>query len=119
MFYRALHTISTSRYRLSARRFIFDLFDIALDQDTAQQLVDSARTLALGPAKPQISAGRRRAMSVLFAAPKQHASGSDEEEEGTHVTNRAGTKRSNLPPELCLRPRDTIVGFGDVPEASP
>ena len=47
MFYRALHMISTSRYRLPVRRYVFDLFDIDLDGDVLRQLEESAKTLAL------------------------------------------------------------------------
>jgi hypothetical protein len=119
VFYRALHTVSTSRYRLPVRRFIFDLFDIPLDQETVQQLADCGRTLVLGSEKmkPPTSAGRRRAMSVLFAAPKAHPSGSDEEEEGAAATKP--TKKGNAPPVVCLEPRTMIKGFdGEEDESS-
>ena len=112
MFYRALHIISTSRYRLPVRRFIFDLFDIPLDPETVTALTDSSRTLVMGPAKPP-AAGRRRAMSVLFAAPKAQAQGSDDEEETGLATHRPGAKKTHAPPTVSLRPKSTIQGFGE------
>ncbi|KAI0036452.1 Rapamycin-insensitive companion of mTOR, N-term-domain-containing protein [Vararia minispora EC-137] len=111
MFYRALHIVSTSRYRLPVRRFIFDLFDIPLDQDSVQQLSECARTLAMGHVKVPTSTGRRRAMSVLFAAPKAHPSGSDEEEDGALGTHRPNAKKANAPPVVSLEPKTTIKGF--------
>ncbi|VDC00682.1 unnamed protein product [Peniophora sp. CBMAI 1063] len=118
MFYRALHIISTSRYRLPVRRFIFDLFDIQLDPDNVAGLADASRTLVMGPAKPP-AAGRRRAMSVLFAAPKAQAQGSDDEEDTGLATHRPGAKKGHAPPTVSLRPKSTIQGFGEaLPEES-
>ena len=45
MFYRALHTISTQKFRLPVRRYIFDLFSIELDADVVRQLAESAVAL--------------------------------------------------------------------------
>ncbi|KAI0052718.1 hypothetical protein FA95DRAFT_1553382 [Auriscalpium vulgare] len=119
MFYRALHTISTSRYRLPVRRFILDLFDIDLDLDIVKQLAECAKELALPPAavepeepaevKSEPAPGRSRAKSVLFAArPRWHASESDEEEDGPPPK-----ALQNAPPVMNLRPQSMVVGFGD------
>lgn len=113
MFYRALHIISTSRYRLPVRRFIFDLFDIPLDPENVAALAEAARTLVMGTAKPP-TAGRRRAISVLFAAPKAQAQGSDDEEDTGLATHRPGMKKGHAPPTVSLRPKSTIQGFGEV-----
>ena len=45
MFYRALHTISTQKYRLPVRRYVFDLFNIELDADVVRLLAESAVAL--------------------------------------------------------------------------
>lgn len=103
--------VSTSRYRLSVRRFIFELFEITLDKDTVQQLDECARALVPSQTKPPASAGRRRAMSVLFAAPKAHASESDEEEDGGAKSHRPGGKKANATPAVCLNPHTVIRGF--------
>ncbi|KAI9458810.1 Rapamycin-insensitive companion of mTOR, N-term-domain-containing protein [Russula earlei] len=106
MFYRALHMISTSRYRLPVRRYVFDLFDIDLDEDVLRQLGDSAKSLALSASEAVSAQPNSRVVSVLFAAPRTHASGSDEEDEGSPVPQHG-------PPVISLRPRSTIVGFTD------
>ena len=56
MFYRALHTISTQKYRMPVRRYIFDLFNVDLDADFVRKLSDCAISLrapraqdAIGP----------------------------------------------------------------------
>ena len=53
MFYRALHTISSQKYRLPVRRYIFDLFNVELDADVVKKLTDCAISLrtphAVGP----------------------------------------------------------------------
>ena len=105
MLYRALHMISTSRYRLPVRRYIFDLFDIDLDGDVLRQLGESAKALALPASEAAPSQPNSRVVSVLFAAPRTHASESDEEDEVPPVPQHA--------PVMSLRPRSTIVGFRD------
>ncbi|KAF8272211.1 Rapamycin-insensitive companion of mTOR, N-term-domain-containing protein [Lactarius quietus] len=95
-FYRALHTISTSRYRLPVRRYVFDLFDIDLDEDVLRQLEESAKALVLPASQSAPSQPNGRVVSVLFAAPRAHGSESDGEDELRH-----------------LRPKSTIVGFRD------
>lgn len=105
-FYRALHTISTSRYRLPVRRFVFDLFDIDLDEDVLRQLEESAKTLVLPASKSAPSQPNGRVVSVLFAAPRAHGSESDGEDESPPVPQ-------HCPPVISLRPKSTIVGFRD------
>ena len=105
MLYRALHMISTSRYRLPVRRYVFDLFDIDLDGDVLRQLGELAKALALPASEAAPSQPNSRVVSVLFAAPRTHASESDEEDEVPPVPQHA--------PVMSLRPRSTIVGFTD------
>ena len=59
LFYRALHTISTQRYRLPVRRYIFDLFDIQLDADAVRGLSAYANTVSSQPAVTQRDKGER------------------------------------------------------------
>ncbi|KAI0061413.1 hypothetical protein BV25DRAFT_1900415 [Artomyces pyxidatus] len=105
MFYRALHMLSTSRYRLPVRRYVFDLFDIDLDPDVVKQLGECSKTLL---APPSASSPPSRVVSVLFAARRSHASESDEEED-----IQAHRPMENAPPVMSLRPKSMIVGFGD------
>ncbi|KAI0004603.1 Rapamycin-insensitive companion of mTOR, N-term-domain-containing protein [Russula compacta] len=106
MFYRALHMISTLRYRLPVRRYIFDLFDIDIDEDVLCQLGECATALALPASEAVPPPPHGRVVSVLFAAPRAHASGSDEEDEVPPVPQHGA-------PVISLRPRSTIVGFRD------
>ncbi|KAI0252434.1 Rapamycin-insensitive companion of mTOR, N-term-domain-containing protein [Lactifluus subvellereus] len=106
VFYRALHMISTSRYRLPVRRYVFDLFDIDLDEDVLRQLCESEKTLALAVSKAAPPKPNARVVSMLFAAPRTHATESDEEDEPPPVPQHG-------PPVISLRPRSTIVGFSD------
>ena len=106
MFYRALHMVSTSRYRLPVRRYVFDLFDIDLDEDVLRQLTESAKTLALPASEAAPPQQNSRVVSVLFAAPRTHASESDGEDEVPPVPQHG-------PPVISLRPRSTVVGFTD------
>lgn len=106
VFYRALHTISTSRYRLPVRRYVFDLFDIDLDEDVLRQLGESAKTLVCPASNSAPSQPNGRVVSVLFAAPRAHGSESDEEDEPSPVPQHG-------PPVISLRPKSTIVGFRD------
>jgi len=47
MYFRALHAIMTGRYRLSTRKFIFDLFDFQLDSGLVKQLHSMAEVLVM------------------------------------------------------------------------
>lgn len=105
MFYRALHMISTSRYRLPVRRYVFDLFDIDLDGDVLRQLDESALALALPVSEAAPPQQNCRVVSVLFAAPRAHAAESDEEDEVPPLPQHA--------PVISLRPKSTVVGFTD------
>jgi rapamycin-insensitive companion of mTOR len=96
--------ISTSRYRLPVRRYVFDLFDIDLDEDVLRQLCELEESLALPVSKAAPPQSNTRVVSVLFAAPRTHATESDEEDEPPPVPQHG-------PPVISLRPRSTVVGF--------
>jgi rapamycin-insensitive companion of mTOR len=96
--------ISTSRYRLPVRRYVFDLFDIDLDEDVLRQLCELEESLALPASKAAPPQSNPRVVSVLFAAPRTHATESDEEDEPPPVSQHG-------PPVISLRPRSTVVGF--------
>ncbi|KAI0073477.1 hypothetical protein K474DRAFT_1666532 [Panus rudis PR-1116 ss-1] len=51
MLFRALHTISSQRYRLPVRRYILDLFNVDLDEDVVGKLVECEQELRLPPPK--------------------------------------------------------------------
>jgi rapamycin-insensitive companion of mTOR len=98
--------ISTSRYRLPVRRYVFDLFDIDIDEDVLCQLSELEKALVLPASKAAPSKSNTRVVSVLFAAPRTHATESEEEDEPPPIPQ-------HCPPVISLRPRSTIVGFRD------
>jgi len=49
LFYRALDTISTQRYRLAVRRYILELFDIRLNADTVKALSEFGNSTRTQP----------------------------------------------------------------------
>jgi hypothetical protein len=55
LYYRALHTISTQRYRLPVRRYVMELFDVRLDPSVVATLSSIAKSLA--SAQPATSPG--------------------------------------------------------------
>lgn len=112
MFYRALDMISTSRYRLPVRRFIIDLFDVPLDPQVVQQLVEYSRTLKAVPSKSPKRAPNSRVVSVLFPPPRHNESESDEEDEMPKAQVQRPKGKDDAP-VISLRPAIQIVGFGD------
>ncbi|KAG8875681.1 hypothetical protein FRB97_004816 [Tulasnella sp. 331] len=52
LYYRALHVISTQRYRLPVRRYILDLFDIELDADVMATISGLQKSLYQPPLPP-------------------------------------------------------------------
>lgn len=66
LYYRALHVISTQRYRLPVRRYILDLFDFELDSDVMTTICSLQKSLYQPPLPPPpifVSMGRDRAES--------------------------------------------------------
>ncbi|KAF8578071.1 hypothetical protein K439DRAFT_1395907 [Ramaria rubella] len=59
LYYRALHTISTQRYRLPVRRYILELFDIPLDADTVKALSMYGNAVSSQPAAARKERGER------------------------------------------------------------
>jgi hypothetical protein len=62
MYFRALHAITTGRYRLSTKKFIFDLFDFQLDSGLVKQLNGMADVLVMDEQDVYVEEllGRRR-----------------------------------------------------------
>lgn len=108
MFYRALHVISSQRYRLPVRRYILDLFNIDLDEEVVKRLSEHASNLKLKTGVGDATTRVSRAMSIVGRPAKnRRISESDEEsmsedDGATEITNR---------PVLNLRPQSRIIGF--------
>jgi len=112
MFYRALHTISTQRYRLPVRRYIVDLFNQELNQELVNALNDAQSRLKASPSydPPQTDTLR---MSIFGRVSKpRRASESDEsDEDGDLDTSALQTAPIKEQPTITLQPLKKVVGF--------
>lgn len=113
MLYRALHMISTQRYRLPVRRYIVDLFTQEFDEDLMARLSDSAKRLKASPSyKPPKTDTIR--MSVFGRLGKsRRAAESDESDMEDAIDTPAALTTAPQPNHkpLALRPKVHIVGF--------
>ena len=116
MFYRALHTISSQKYRMPVRRYIFDLFNIDLDADVVKQLSDCAIALrvpltapeAAGPSPAQ-EKPRETVVPTFQSRPARPVvSESDDEESDDEEEVTAKKPRA---PVMSLRPKSRVIGF--------
>ena len=108
MFYRALHAISSQKYRLPVRRYILDLFNIELNEDVVKKLGEHASRLRMKTASREARARASRAMSILGRPARQrHVSESDDES----VSEDEEVPEIKKHPVLNLRPQSRIVGF--------
>jgi len=107
-FYRALHIISTQRYRLPVRRYILDLFNIQLDAELVQALSDCAKSLRATPSPKTSDQTPNRVVSMFgrLGRPRR-ASESDEDEDELDMRESLVEKQ----PAISLRPVSVITGF--------
>jgi len=114
VFYRALHAISSQRYRLPVRRFILDLFDIELSTETIRALSESASELAVPtvpkPA-PNTRRGRLARVVSVIGRPAHGRWGDSDEEESLNSEEEEVEVVTSEKPVINLRPQSTIRGF--------
>jgi rapamycin-insensitive companion of mTOR len=118
MLFRALHIISTSKYRQPVRRYILDLFDLELNGDTVAALaawgkrLRSPDTPGVGQAQKSSRLENPRAFSIY--RPRRAKDMDDEsdssDEEGMAASAPPTRKRA---PVVTLRPMSRIIGFKD------
>ncbi|EPQ54453.1 hypothetical protein GLOTRDRAFT_116357 [Gloeophyllum trabeum ATCC 11539] len=108
MFYRALHTISTHRYRLPVRRYILDLFDVELDYDLAKQLSRHAESLQAPPTDDRSTTTCSSRVVSVLGIPGRTRRGSDSDEEDLEEVAEVPVP---VEPVMNLRPLSRIVGF--------
>jgi rapamycin-insensitive companion of mTOR len=115
MFYRAMHVISTHKCRLPVRRYILDLFDVALDGDLVTALADTAVQLQQPSANNATSPTSRnkptrpmnpRVFSVIGRKRRQDDSDEDDESDDDGFEKILPQR-----PVMRLRPMSRIVGF--------
>ncbi|KAH9889877.1 Rapamycin-insensitive companion of mTOR, N-term-domain-containing protein [Cubamyces lactineus] len=115
MFYRALHTISSQKYRQPVRRYIFDLFNIDLDADVVQQLSECAISLripitAQEPAEPSEPSPVDDKPAPFRPRPARHHADESDDEESDVEEKEAAAKKPRAP-VMSLRPKSRIIGF--------
>lgn len=111
MLYRALHIISTQKYRLPVRRYILDLFTVGLNPDVVKALVDCASSLKAPPSF-KVEEPVSRVVSMFGRPPRtRHASDSDDEDEDELGSEETRTTFVQERPAISLRPVSRIVGF--------
>ena len=112
MFYRALHTISSQRYRAPVRRYVIDLFTIELDVDVVKTLLECQESLKLPPDAPEADAPppRPRVISMI-GRPGHNRRVSDSDEESI-LDDEESSPAIERHPTISLRPVSRIVGFG-------
>ncbi|EMD39883.1 hypothetical protein CERSUDRAFT_112137 [Gelatoporia subvermispora B] len=110
MFYRALHTVSSQRYKLPVRRYIFDLFNIDLDADSVKALSEHAESLTLPPDVAVDEPPEPRVVSFL-GRPVNEKQDPDSDEEELDEDDDDRANFIDKPPVMSLRPVSRIVGF--------
>ena len=108
MFYRALHVISSQRYRLPVRRYIIDLFNVELNEEVVKKLGEHAVRLKLQSSASSVVRGRIRAMSILGRPARHHHVSESDEESASDEEEVPEVKKH---PTLTLRPQQRIIGF--------
>ncbi|KAG1750937.1 Rapamycin-insensitive companion of mTOR, N-term-domain-containing protein [Suillus occidentalis] len=112
VFFRALHTISTQRYRLPVRRYIFDLFTTELDGELALELSACANSLRAPPTFKQSEAHINRVVSMFGLKHTRGTSESDDEDDDMDdVVDETVNDRDRNPVMITLRPVSRIIGF--------
>ncbi|KAJ6585048.1 Rapamycin-insensitive companion of mTOR, N-term-domain-containing protein [Mycena capillaripes] len=110
MFFRALHTVSTQRYRLPVRRYILDLFTIELDADVVAALVEASKSLMAHPSFKPAKESNRVSMFGPLGRPRRSSESDDEGEldaDDEPMKPSAGEQQ----PVISLRPVHRTVGF--------
>jgi len=102
MFYRALHVISTRRYRLPVRRYIIDLFNLELNPALVAKLAECATALTKATSPGASHAG----MSDTLERERK-ALPSEDEQEMAPVKKSAAA----IEPMASPRPVERIIGF--------
>lgn len=111
MLYRALHTISTNRYRLPVRRYIMEMFNLDLNVNLVDALLQCAKDLTPPPSyKPSKTEANRMSMFGPLGRSRRGGSESDDSDEGEYVPPLPQPGRTEKP-ALALRPVNRVVGF--------
>lgn len=108
--YRIIHTISTQKYRLPVRRYIFDLFNVELNYDTVKTFIECEKSLRLTPSVEPVSVQNPPRVISIFS---HRVTASDESDMDEEISELQGSRRkyNSTRRPVSLRPRRTVVGF--------
>ncbi|KAF9004644.1 Rapamycin-insensitive companion of mTOR, N-term-domain-containing protein [Cyathus striatus] len=112
VFYRALHIISTHRYRLPVRRYIMDLFSLELNEELVGKLKEHATTLKAPPAyKPPRPDIARLSMLGRLGRSRRGSESDDSDEDEALDELSSQHKPMEDQPAISLQPVSKVVGF--------
>ena len=114
MLYRALHTISSQRYRLPVRRYILDLFNVELDDTVVKQLQEHAVKLRVRSSSGDATARASRVVSIVGRPPRHRRISDSDDESMTEEEEPPDVKQY---PVIKARPKSQIVGFDKANES--
>lgn len=109
MYYRALHIISSQRYRLPVRRYVIDLFSVELDANVVAKLWECERRLKAHPSLRM--EGNRKSMFGRLGRTRRPEESDDSSEDGEMDS---GVPPPKEVPAITLQPAQHIIGF-DIP----
>lgn len=112
MLYRALHIISTQRYRFPVRRYIMDLFNVELNPQLSAGLGIAAQKLKVLPSQrpPKMDTFRHSVFGKMAPRRESQSDDSDEDDDISSLPARTTVQKADQPP-ISLEPRRRIVGF--------
>lgn len=110
MLFRALHIISTQRYRLPVRRYIMDLFNLELNPELVTTLNECSESLKAHPSyQPSESDTTRLSIFGRMGRTRRATESDDEDDELDAVATH--TILPGDQPVMTLQPVTKIVGF--------
>ncbi|CAA7271328.1 unnamed protein product [Cyclocybe aegerita] len=112
MFYRALHIMSTQRYRLPVRRYIVELFNQEMNAELVVALNEAASRVKASPSykPPRTDTIRMSVFGRLGKSRRPSESDESDAEDGLD-TPSAQDKQPAEKPAINLQPLKKIVGF--------
>jgi len=111
MFFRALHIISTQRYRLPIRRYVVDLFNLELNQELVTKLKQCATVLKMHPSYT-LSAFDTSRLSMFGPLGRPRRTSISDEEDELDPPTAAAVSAEPPQPVISLQPLQKVVGFG-------
>ncbi|KAF9475644.1 hypothetical protein BDN70DRAFT_883456 [Pholiota conissans] len=112
MFYRALHIMSTQRYRLPVRRYIVELFNQEMNEDLVCALNEAAARLKASPSyKPPRMDTIRMSVFGRIGKSRRQAESDESDEDDERGIPPEEVKPAVEQPSMSLQPLNKIVGF--------